>query len=59
MSVETEIKKYVLENFLFTEDESALDVNDSFLEQGLIDSTGILEIIVFIDSNVRLGSCMY
>jgi len=49
MSVETEIKKYVLENFLFTEDESALDVNDSFLEQGLIDSTGILEIIVFIE----------
>lgn len=43
------IKQYILENFLFTEDESVLQDNDSFLDSGIIDSTGILEIILFIE----------
>lgn len=43
------IRQYILENFLFTEDESALKDSDSFLETGIIDSTGVLEIILFIE----------
>lgn len=49
MSVETQIKNYILENFLFTDDGAALDVHDSFMAQGLIDSTGILEVIVYLE----------
>lgn len=44
----TKVRKYILENFLFTDDESELCNTDSFLEKGIIDSTGILELIAFI-----------
>ncbi|MDD1632207.1 MAG: acyl carrier protein, partial [Methylococcaceae bacterium] len=41
--------QYILENLLFTEDESALQDDDSFLAGGILDSTGVLEIILFIE----------
>jgi len=43
------IRHYILGNLLFTEDESALQDSDSFLDSGIIDSTGVLEIILFIE----------
>lgn len=49
MSVEQKVRSYILENFLFTEDESALNSADSFLEKGVLDSTGILEVIYFLE----------
>lgn len=49
MSVEKKIRAYILENFLFTDDESALNSADSFLDKGVLDSTGILEVIYFLE----------
>ncbi|MGF1761411.1 acyl carrier protein [Photobacterium sagamiensis] len=49
MTIKSSIRTYILENFLFTDDESELDNNDSFLENGIIDSTGVLEIIFFLE----------
>lgn len=49
MNIEKKIRFYILENFLFTDDESVLSNDASFLDAGLIDSTGILEIILFIE----------
>lgn len=43
------IRQYILESLLFTEDESALQDSDSFLDGGIIDSTGVMEIILFIE----------
>lgn len=48
MSAEQKLRSYILQNFLFTEDESALKNGDSFLAKGLIDSTGIMEVIFFL-----------
>jgi acyl carrier protein len=53
MSVEQKIRKFILENYLFTGDESALKNDDSFLGRGIIDSTGILEVIGYL--NEELG----
>ena len=55
MSKEDKIRGYILENFLFTDDQSALSNSDSFLEKGLVDSTGILEIITFIEDDFDLS----
>lgn len=44
-----ELKIYILENFLFTDDQSELGDDDSFMEREIIDSTGILEVIEFIE----------
>jgi len=49
MSVEQQVRDYILENYLFTDDQSALGNSDSFLEKGILDSTGILEVIYFIE----------
>ncbi len=49
MSTEQKIRNFILENYLFSDDPSELDSNDSFLEQGIIDSTGILEVLFFLE----------
>jgi acyl carrier protein len=47
--IEVKVRDYILENYLFTDDQSQLKSNDSFLDKGIIDSTGILEVIMFLD----------
>lgn len=49
MSIETQIRRYILENFLFTDDENALRDDTSFLEEGIVDSTGVLELVMFVE----------
>ena len=49
MSAKDKIKHYILENYLFTDDTSALNDGDSFMGQGIIDSTGILEVVFFLE----------
>ncbi|MBI5445897.1 MAG: acyl carrier protein [Deltaproteobacteria bacterium] len=44
-----QIRTFILENFLFGADEKSLDDEDSFLEKGIIDSTGILEVVGWIE----------
>ena len=48
MSIEQTIRNYILENYLFTDDQSTLQNDESFLNKGIIDSTGILELIGFL-----------
>ena len=50
MDTVKKLRKYVLETFLFTTDDSALGNADSFLDKGIIDSTGILELVMFIET---------
>ncbi len=51
MYMKKTIRKYILEHLLFTEDESTLQDDESFLNNGIIDSTGVMEIILFIEEN--------
>lgn len=48
MSIENQIRAYIGENFLFG-DAAQIGVDDSFLDKGIIDSTGILEIVMFLE----------
>ena len=54
MSIENTIRKYVLENYLFTDNEDELNNDDSFLQKGILDSTGILEIINLIEDEFKV-----
>lgn len=54
MSTETTIRNYILENYLFTDDQNALNSDDSFLDNGVLDSTGILEMIYFIEEKFAI-----
>ena len=51
MSAAEQVRQYILENFLFSTDTSLLGLDESFLERGLIDSTGMLEVILYLEEN--------
>jgi acyl carrier protein len=55
MSLEKEIRDFIVENFLFGADGERIDGKDSFLEKGIIDSTGVLEIINFLESRYGIS----
>ena len=48
------LRLYILENFLFTDDQSELDDDDSFMDNEIIDSTGILEVIEFLEDESQV-----
>jgi acyl carrier protein len=43
------IRAFVVENFLFG-DDSGLTGSTSFRDEGIVDSTGVLELVAFIES---------
>jgi acyl carrier protein len=43
------VRDFIKENFLFGEDGTALADDVSFLESGVIDSTGILQLVAFLE----------
>lgn len=47
-----QVRAFILENYLFTSDVSALGLDDSLLGRGIVDSTGMLEIIFFIEEQL-------
>lgn len=47
------VRHFVVENFLFGDGES-LKEDTSFLERGIIDSTGILEVIMFLEETYSI-----
>lgn len=48
MQTESKVREFVLKNYLFTTEQSALKSGDSFMKSGIMDSTGILEMIMFL-----------
>ena len=57
MSVEQQVRTYILQNFLFTDDPSALNNGDSLLAKGIVDSTGALELVQFLEQQfgIKVG----
>ena len=53
MTREQEIRGYIVENFLLGEDDGFAD-SDSLLESGVVDSTGVLELVVFLETNFEI-----
>jgi len=49
MTVRNAIQRFIFENFLVGLREDELSDTDSFLEKGIIDSTGVLELVSFVE----------
>jgi acyl carrier protein len=49
-----EIREFISENFLFRAD-AELDNDQSLLESGVIDSTGVLEVIAFLEQTYGIS----
>lgn len=56
--IENKIRKFLSENFILSEQADQLSPSDSFLEKGIIDSTGILELVFFVEDqfNVQIDT---
>jgi acyl carrier protein len=48
------LRTFILENYLFTDDESALKDDDSFLDNGILDSMGVLELMSFLEDDLSI-----
>jgi acyl carrier protein len=48
------IRDFVIENFLFGDSTAVEDNGSSFLENGIIDSTGILELVTFLEETFEI-----
>jgi len=47
------IRNYIVENFLFGDDSGLVD-DSSFLEEGIMDSTGALEMVDFLEKEFSI-----
>jgi acyl carrier protein len=52
--IETKVRSFIEENFLFREDCADLSDGESLLDAGLIDSTGILELVAFLETEFAI-----
>jgi acyl carrier protein len=53
MSLRDQIRHFVLENFILENPEDLVD-DESMLNIGIMDSTGILELVAFIESTFEI-----
>lgn len=53
MDITGEIRRYVVGNFLFGEEKGLRDEH-SFLATGIVDSTGILELVSFVEESYQI-----
>jgi len=54
VDIKEKVKTYIIENFLLGNVSDALTDDDSFLEKGIIDSTGILELVSFVQETFNI-----
>lgn len=55
MDVKEQIRKYIAENFLFSSNGFNLDDDESFLEAGVVDSLGVVELVSFVEEKYKIS----
>ncbi len=51
--IKTKIRSFIIENFLFG-DDNGLKEDTSFLDEGIIDSTGVLELVTYLEEEFEI-----
>ncbi len=50
-----DLRRFIIENFLYGDQRIALKDDDSFSGRGIIDSTGVLELIAFVETRFGIS----
>lgn len=50
-----DIKSFIVSNFLFGQEGDGIVPEQSFLESGIIDSTGLLELVAFVEQKYGIS----
>jgi acyl carrier protein len=54
MSIKREIREFIIENFLFGVPDDRLGDDESLLERGILDSTGVMELVAFLEKTYEI-----
>jgi acyl carrier protein len=49
MTIDTQIKNYIAENLLFSDNGFNYPDDASFLDEGIVDSQGVMELVMFVE----------
>jgi acyl carrier protein len=52
--VETQIKDFIAKNLLFSNNGYKYSDDTSFLEEGIVDSQGVMELVMFVEDNFKI-----
>lgn len=55
-AIKSQVRAFIVENFLFGDDSTPLGDEQSLIESDMVDSTGILELVSFLEE--RFGVAM-
>ena len=55
MDIQTQIKDYIARNLLFSDDGFGYSDDASFLEEGIVDSVGIMELVMFLEETFGIS----
>lgn len=54
-SVKPDIRLFIVDRFLFGQNGDTLKDDESFLDTGIIDSTGVLELVAFLEQRYDIA----
>jgi acyl carrier protein len=54
LEIKSNLRKFIEENYLPSAGIDSFEDGDSFMEKGIIDSTGILELLEFLESTFQI-----
>ncbi len=55
MTIEEQIKEYILRNLLYSSNGFPCSDEESFLDHGIIDSMGIMQLVLFVEENFKIS----
>jgi acyl carrier protein len=55
MTVEEQIKEFISKNLIYSNNGFHYDDQDSFLAKGIVDSTGIMELVLFTEEKFGIS----
>ena len=55
MSIESQIKDYIAKNLIFSSNGFNFSDGTSFLEEGIVDSQGVMEILLFVEDAFKIS----
>lgn len=55
MEIEQKIKSYIAQNLIFSGDDFKYPEDASFLDEGIVDSLGVMELVSFVEDQFGVG----
>ncbi|HOO47611.1 MAG TPA: acyl carrier protein [Deltaproteobacteria bacterium] len=52
--IQTTIIDFIKENFIMGRSDTVIDVEESLIESGIMDSTGVLELVEFLEATFNI-----